>query len=87
MALTELPTAGLTSAGRADEIAVQLAADLEIVDRRLEMVRAAIDEARRNGWRRSHQLGADLEEYLAAVQLSQRFIRRPLRLAGNPWAE
>lgn len=49
-----------------------LLAEIDAVDRRLESFRAAIDEARRNGWRESDRVGADLEEYLAAVQVSQR---------------
>jgi hypothetical protein len=47
-------------------------ADLDAVDLRLETFRAAIDQARRNGWQAADQVGADLEEYLDAVRLSQR---------------
>jgi hypothetical protein len=64
MALTELRRAG------ADPIA-----EIDAVQVRLESFRAAIDEARRNGWREPGRVGANLEEYLDAVRVAQRSIR------------
>jgi hypothetical protein len=50
-------------------------AEIDAVDVRLETFRAALDDARRNGWRESDRIGADLEEYLAAVRTSRREAR------------
>jgi hypothetical protein len=61
-------------------------AEIDAVDRRLEAFRAAIDEARRNGWRDADRLGTDLEEYLAAVRMPQREAWRRTHGAANPWS-
>jgi hypothetical protein len=66
-------------------------AEVDAVDVRLETFRAALDEARRNGWRESDRLGADLEEYLAAVRLSRREARfleaNEIELRPNHWRQ
>jgi hypothetical protein len=40
------------------------------VDRSLMSFRAAIDEARHNGWREADRLGDEMEDYLRAVRSS-----------------
>jgi hypothetical protein len=49
--------------------------EIDTVQARLESFRAAIEEARRNGWRQPDRVGADLEEYLDAVRASHRIPR------------